>query len=65
MYYALSDIDLFHVQLLCDRLIGLWKCICMLACMYVCMYVCMNDVCMYNVKLQQYKQSCHGGIWDV
>jgi len=41
-----SDIDLFQIQLLCDRVIGLWKCICVCACEYVHMYVCIY-VCMY------------------
>jgi len=35
-----SVIDLFHVQLLCDRIIGLWKCI------YIYIYMCVC-VCVY------------------
>ena len=44
---VLSDIDLFYVQLLCDRNIGLWKCIVMSICVCLCVCVCARArVCM-------------------
>ena len=41
MYNVLSDIDLFHVQQLCDRIIGFRK-----WCVYVRAHVCVG-VCDY------------------
>jgi len=53
MYYVLSDIDFFYVQMLCNRITGLLKCIflCVCVCMYVCMYI--QNGCLSFVKWKQ------------
>ena len=56
MCYVLSDIDLFHVQLLYEIIIGIWKCKCVYVCMYVCKFLCMY-VCIY-VCVYVYRYAC-------
>ena len=48
----LSDIDLFHEHLLWDRIIGLWKCICVKVSMYICICI-MGAFAMLNGSSNQ------------